>query len=698
MAMGKRRVSRFVTCGLLVVTMLLAADNSTEANSAPAAVDEKRLVAADSEPGEWMSTGRTYDEQHFSPLDLINVNTIELLHLAAFYDVPTRFGQEATPLVVDGTMYIATDQSIVKALDATTGRELWSYDPAAASALAENCCAGVNRGVAVWRSKVFVGALDGRLIALDAATGKVVWETLTVDKKYFYTITGAPRVIRGKVLIGNGGAEFGGVRGYVSAYDADTGRMVWRFYTVPGAPNSIDNAISDRPLQERAIKTWAGQWWKSGGGGTVWDSMAYDPKLGLLYIGTGNGDPWNHGMRSAGRGDNLFLASIVALRADTGEYAWHYQTTPGESWDFDATQPIILADLKMRAGTRRVLMQASKNGFFYILDRNTGELLSAKAIVPTTWASGVDLRTGRPIENPSARYYKTGRPFLMAPSGIGAHSWQPMSYSPLTGLVYIPVQQVAVAYMPNSGDRNTPMKIYTGTDFALNVSGNTLATRGWLEAWDPIAGKEVWRVPHNIPWSGGTLSTKGGLVFQGDADGKFSAFTADSGRRLWTFEAQTGIVAAPMSYMINGEQYVAVMAGWGGNVPLIGGSVTGELGPNRLLIFKLGGAAELPPKSEISRAPPILPTGVRSPATIAKGEKIYATYCSRCHGVAAISGGILPDLRYSTFLVSDSWFDVILKGALASKGMASFSSVIDEQGASAIRTYIVNQASSAPEP
>ena len=658
----------------------------------PAQVDSTRLVSADQEPGQWMSTGRTYDEQRFTPLAAINAQNAGRLGLSGFYDIPTSMGQEATPIVVDGIMYVSTDWSTVKALDARTGKLAWSYDPGVGRSLVKACCGPVNRGVAVWKGRVYVGALDGRLIALDAATGKVVWETMTVDPDRPYTITGAPRVVHDKVIIGNGGADLG-VRGYVSAYDAATGKLTWRFYTVPGEPGRRDGAVSDEVLEARARPTWFGdRYWKLGGGGTVWDSMAYDPKLNLIYIGVGNGGPYNMKLRSAGRGDNLFVSSIVALDADTGRYRWHYQTTPGDAWDFTATQHIVLADLSIGGRARPVLMQAPKNGFFYVLDRRTGELLSATPFVPMTWATGVDMKTGRPIEVPGARYYQTGRPFLTAPSGLGAHNWQPMSFSPKTGLVYIPVQQLPVAYVDAAQQEVTAKKLNLGTDYAIQAAPKGLEPKAWLSAWDPVAGKERWRVPRPVPVNGGVLSTAGGLVFQGDARGQFAAYDAASGRQLWSFDAQTGIVAAPISYEVGGEQFVAVMAGWGGSLAMVGGARAGALGINRLLIFKLGAKGSLPAKTA-SPLPALDPPAARPlAADVARGASDYFAYCSRCHGMAGLSGGVVPDLRHSALLKSDGWYAVVMDGALADNGMAAFGDVLGRPRVDAIRAYIVSEA------
>ncbi len=410
---------------MLSAAALLSLACLARAQSAGKPVDGERITNADAEPGNWLSYGRTYSEQRFSPLARINDKNVQKLGLAWFADLDTNRAQEATPLIVDGVMYISTAWSLVKAYDARSGKLLWAYDPQVHRELGVNACCDVgNRGVAAWNHKIFVGAYDGRLVALDDATGKVLWSTMTVDPAKPYTITQAPRVIKGRVIIGNSGGEYG-ARGYISAYDAETGKLAWRFFTVPGDPSQP----FENQAMARAAKTWSGEWWKLGGGGPVWDAISYDPKLNLLYFGTGNGVQWARSARSAGKGDNLYLASIVALHADTGEYAWHYQATPGEEWDFDAVQQLVLADLNVDGKLRQVLMQANKNGFFYVLDRKTGALISAKAIVPVTWASGVDIKSGRPIENKEARYSDTGKPVDVKPGPLGAHNWQPMAFN-----------------------------------------------------------------------------------------------------------------------------------------------------------------------------------------------------------------------------------------------------------------------------
>jgi quinohemoprotein ethanol dehydrogenase len=672
---------------------------TSQETTSPAGVDAARLTHADDDPGNWMSHGRTYSEQRFSPLKQINDENVGQLALAWYVDLDTRRGQEATPLVVDGVMYFTTAWSKVFAVKAATGEKLWSYDPKVPPEWAVNaCCDVVNRGVAVWQGKVFVGTLDGRLVALDAASGKPAWETLTIDPKYPYTITGAPRVVKGKVLIGNGGAEFG-VRGYISAYDTGTGKMVWRFYTVPGDPSQP----YESPILERAAKTWTGQWRKFAGGGTVWDSISYDPDLDLVYFGVGNGTPWDRHVRSPQGGDNLFLSSVVALKADTGEYVWHYQETPGDAWDFDSAESLILAELTINGSPRKALLHAPKNGFFYVLDRATGELLSAKPYTAVSWATAIDLKSGRPIESPQARY-AGGKGAPVAPGPSGGHTWHSMSFSPLTKLVYLPVQDTGFLYKSDKHFQQKALGFNVGIDFVAaglpqqpEIKRAILsATKGHLSAWDPVQQKEIWRVERPTVANGGVLSTAGNLVFEGTAQGNLEAYRADTGQKLWSADAQSGVVAAPMTYTVNGEQYVAILAGWGGVFPLTAGEVALTSGRtqniHRLLAFKLGSKASLPPLPQF--APPQLkpPKSTATAATIKKGEALYQNICSLCHGDVAVSGGVLPDLRYSSALDNDQWFEVVLKGQLKRVGMVSFGKDLSHDDAAAIRAYVIFRA------
>ncbi|HEX9391841.1 MAG TPA: PQQ-dependent dehydrogenase, methanol/ethanol family [Usitatibacteraceae bacterium] len=652
----------------------------------PARVDAARMKGADRDAANWLSYGRTYSEQRFSPLARIDAGNAKELGLAWYADLDTNRGQQATPLVIDGVMYVSTAWSLVKAYDAATGKLLWSYDPEVPRERGvKGCCDVVNRGVAAWKGKIYVGTFDGRLVALDAKTGKPAWSVATGDHKNL-TITGAPRVVKGRVIIGMSGGEYG-IRGYISAYDAETGKLAWRFYTVPGDPSKP----FENKAMEMAAKTWSGEWWKLGGGGTTWDAISYDPALNLVYFGAGNGIEWARNYRTKSKGDNLFTSSIVALNADTGEYAWHYQATPGEEWDFDAVQQLMLADLTIDGKPRKVIMQANKNGFFYVLDRKTGKLISATNFVPVNWASGVDPKTGRPIENPGIRYDLTGKPVNMMPGALGAHSWQPMAYNPKTGLVYIPAQEIGLEFTPVEGLPTSSL----GWNVAVATT-NTPGTKGYLIAWDPVRRKEVWRASYLGPWNGGTLTTAGNLVMQGDASGGFNAYRADTGEKLWSTPAQSAVMAGPMTYEVNGEQYIAVMSGWGGAFPLFQGKEAAKSGNlrnvSRVLAFKVGGTAALP---ALPPEPPLVlnpPPATAAADTVAKGTGLYVQYCSVCHGENAIGGGVVPDLRASTFLGNDFFYEIVLNGAMKDAGMAPFKSVLDQKDAAAIQAYLIKRA------
>ena len=700
-----RRAFSVVTIGFTLLGVAgchskLGGGDPQGAAKSPASIDSERILHADKEPGNWMSHGRTYSEQRFSPLKQINDQNVGRLGLTWYVDLDVRRGQEATPIVVDGVMYFTTAWSKVFAVKAATGEKLWSYDPKVPPEWAVNaCCDVVNRGVAVWRGKVFVGSLDGRLAALDAATGKVVWETLTIDREFRYTITGAPRVVKGKVLIGNGGAEMG-VRGYISAYDAEAGKLAWRFYTVPGDPAKPFEA----PILEKAVKTWTGTWWKLGGGGTVWESMAYDPDLDLLYFGTGNGTFWDRSARSPNGGDNLLTSSVVAIKPDTGEYVWHYQETPGDTWDFDSAEQIVLADLTIGGARRKVLLHAPKNGFFYVLDRATGEVISARPYTEVTWADGIDLKTGRPIERAGVRYKKGDKGVAMAPGPLGGHSWHSMSYSPMTGLVYLPVQDAGFFYKSDEHFQEKELAMNTATDFVAaglpqqpEVKRNILnSIKGHLSAWDPVEQKEVWRVERTSPVNGGVLSTAGNLVFEGTAQGNLEAYRAATGEKLWSADAQSGVVAAPVTYTVSGEQFVAVVVGWGGVFPLATGEIALKSGRaqnvSRVLAFKLDGEQSLPPLPQAAQ--PLLkpPRATASTAVVRRGEELYQRYCSGCHGDVGVSGGVLPDLRYSEALENARWEEVILGGSRKSFGMVSFSKELSKPDAEAIRAYLIFRA------
>ena len=685
--------------GLRSVAMVLAVVLTAQlayAQSPPnLAVDGARIESANEEPGNWLSHGRTYDEQRYSPLDSINAENVKGLSLAWAVSTEVGRGHEASPIVVDGVMYITLPWSKVIALNAKTGEELWRYDPLVAPEKArEACCDVVNRGVAIWKGMVYVGTIDGRLVALDAETGKVLWDTQTTDPDRPYTITGAPRVVKDKVIIGNGGAELG-VRGYFSAYDAFTGEQVWRFYTVPGNPAEP----FEHPELAVAAKTWTGEWWDIGGGGTAWDSMAYDAELNLLYVGTGNGSPWNRALRSPGGGDNLYLSSILAIDPDTGRLKWHYQTTPADNWDYTATQHIILADLEVDGVEKKVLMQAPKNGFFYVLDRETGQLISATNYVATTWASHVDLETGRPVET-DGDYALEAK--VVFPSPVGGHNWQPMSFSPDTGLVYIPAISEPFLFIPDTQFEYRKGFWNTGVDFAAMIAIAKLQappeTAGYLKAWDPDKQQEVWSVKHAGIANGGILSTAGNLVFQGTGDGRFVAYRADTGEKVWEQTTHIGTVAPPVTYTVDGEQYIAILAGWGG-VPAIVGSdalvaaTATHINTPHMLAFKLGGEGEMP-KIEERRFTmiPEPPTDDAPKEILDKGERLFHQNCSQCHGSLAITSGVLSDLRYSSKAVHDSFSKIVLDGVLSKAGMASFSDTLDQADVDAIHSYIISRA------
>jgi quinohemoprotein ethanol dehydrogenase len=662
----------------------------------PADVDHERLVHADREPENWMSWGRGYNEQRFSPLTQINDGNVDELGLAWYFDLNTDRAIEGTPLVIDGVMYATSAWNLTYALNAATGEPIWSYDPEVPAEWAGNACCDVgSRGLAAWEGKIIIATLDGRLIALDAADGKPIWSVQTFSRDFPYTITGAPRVFDGRVLIGNGGAELG-VRGYVTAYDADTGDELWRFHTVPGNP---DDGF-ESPAMAMAAETWNGEWWKWGGGGTAWDSIVYDPELEYIYIGVGNGSPWVRDYRSPGGGDNLFLASIVAVRAETGEYVWHYQQAPGEQWDYTATQPMILADLAIDGRERKVLMQAPKNAFFYVLDRETGELISAQKFAPNYWASHVDLRTGRPVINPEA-FYDT-EPVLMTPSPPGAHNWQPMSYSPLTGLVYFPAQEV---WMPYARDPNFPVdaprqfRIGNGWGGALGERGRELMAlgaeraKGWLAAWDPVAGREAWRVDYSGTGSGGVLATAGNLVIQGTVDDTIAIYRADTGEKLWEALVQTEPAAGAISYAADGEQYIAIAAGMGGGPGGRFGGAPVNRAEGRVLAFKLGGRAALPPLVETSAvrpAPPPVPDV--GDAVIELGNAVYHRVCAGCHGMRAVGGGVIPDLRHMSAAAHAEFDAVVLGGSRADRGMIGFADIISREEADAIHAFVIARA------
>lgn len=663
--------------------------------SATAKIDTNAIIENAEKSKNWLNYGLDYAETRFSRLKHLSDKNVADLGLAWSYDLRSRRGVEATPIVVDGVMYVTASWSVVHALDAVSGEKLWVYDPQVPREYAhKGCCDVVNRGVAIYRGKVFVGAYDGYLHALDAATGKRIWRVDTIeDRRRSYTITGAPRVVNGKVLIGNGGAEFG-VRGYISAYDEATGKRLWRWYSVPGDPSKP----FEDPSQKAAAKTWdpAGKWWESGGGGTIWDAMAYDPDLNLLYVGTGNGSPWNRHHRSPAGGDNLYLASIVALNPDSGAYQWHYQNTPGDTWDYTSAQHIILADLEIDDRPRKVLMQAPKNGFFFVIDRTNGEFISAEPFVKVTWATGYDEK-GRPIETPGAR--SKSKPWETVPSAYGAHNWHPMSFNPQTGLVYIPAQGVPLVQEANPAwelNKHKPGSTMSGVGWNLGYMFNTITPKatpfGHLLAWDPVEQREVWRAEYVSPWNGGTLTTAGNLVFQGSADGRFIAYNAQTGESLWQRAVGTGVVAAPATWERDGQQYVTIAVGWGGVYGKMQ-RATDKIGPGRVFTFKLGGKATMPAFTQYAATDLVSGVPYKS-EHVPDGAGLYVANCLFCHGVPGVNnGGNVPNLGYSRKEVLTEAFEaIVLGGALVNGGMPTFNGKLTKEELTKILAFIQGTA------
>ena len=647
------------------------------------------LLTGDTAGADWPGFGRTFSEQRYSPLTQITTANVSRLKVDWYLDLPDDRGLVSTPLVANGVLYFVGSLNVVRAVDAASGALKWRYDPQVMERAGGRIRAGWDhsRGIALWGGKVYVATWDGWLIAINAASGREVWRSLTVDTTKALYITGAPKVFKGKVLIGNGGTEHGATRGYVTAYDAETGRQAWRFYVVPGNPaDGFENAA-----MKMAAATWTGEWWKFGGGGNAWHGFTYDPELDQLYIGTGNGSPWNRKIRSPGGGDNLFLSSIVALDPDTGEYLWHYQTTPGESWDYNSNMDIVLADLRIGGQDVKALLHAPKNGFFYVIDRRTGRLLSAEPFADVTWATKIDLATGRPVETPGARY--ENGPGRVAPSPLGAHNWHAMSYNPRTGLAYIPTSHLGMHY----SDAGVDLAKWRSPDWKAEIPGDGVGVRtvpflprrdgvtGTLQAWDPVRGQRVWEVKLSGLWNAGTMTTAGDLVFQGRADGNFVAHDARTGAELWRANLELGISAPPITYAVNGRQYVALLVGWGGAMAAVGGPALAAHGwaygaqRRRLVAFSLEGTTELP-----SQPPPVVPQPIASDefkvdsSAARRGGSVFGGKCVMCHGPGAVASGQAPDLRASAVVLSASAFLAVVRGgSLRARGMPRFPELSD---------------------
>jgi len=659
---------------------------------------------AEANDGDWAVYGRTNRALHYSPLTEIDQGNVSDLGLAWSMDLPLG-NTNTQPLAIDGVLYFATGLSIVHAVDARTGRELWQFDPEAGARAGKNLRFGWGvRGISSWKGKIYTGTQDGRLIALDAKTGKLLWSVETFESDYPGYISGAPRAFAGKVIVGQGGTT-GASRGFVTAYDAETGKKLWRFWTVPGDPS---RGFENKAM-EMAARTWAGEWWKFGGGGDVWNATAYDAETDTVFIGTGSGYPWNRQKRSADvkgdRGDNLFVCSIIALDGTTGAYKWHYQVVPGETWDFDATMDIELADIEIGGTLRKVLIHAPKSGFFYVIDRVTGQLISAAPFVKVNWATGIDMKTGRPIEAPGARY-RDGKMVRITPSGLAAHNWMPMAYSPRTGLVYIPANHFEMGYGYSDIAKAWTVPQDRSLGGAVDIAGGYAAgmseATGSLLAWSPVLQKPVWSIPFPTYMNGGVLATGGDLVFQGTVDGWLTAYAADTGKVVWRFDAKAPIMAVPISYRVNGRQYITVLTGLGMNQPAAAPAIMKPglqerygLDPRtqarRVLTFALGKSGTLPDRR--MPAPAIaVDAGRLDPAAVEAGMWGYANHCATCHGSLVVGTTQAPDLRRSAVSASSEAFRHVVKdGALAARGMPGFGE-FPEDKLENLRQYILSEA------
>ena len=718
------------TMAVLTVAMLtlVAAcrqhDEAPPASASPAAtavappkaadVSAARLAAAD--PDQWLTPGRDANGTYYSPLKDIDAGNVAQLGFAWDYRLGTRRGQEATPLVIDGIMYATSNFGRVYALDAATGRELWTYDPQIDGRWARYaCCDAVNRGLAAFEGTLYVGAIDGWLHAIDARTGRLVWKVDTLvgrDQHKPYTITGAPQLAGDLVVIGNGGADFAGIRGYVSAYDLKSGQLRWRFYTVPRDPAL---GPQDQPHLTAALKTWDPKHpWAAGTGGTAWDGMAYDPALNLVYIDTANAAPYNMKLDGRHGGDELYAASIIAIHANDGSLAWYYQTTPGDRWDFDSTQKLVLADVDLEGQRRHVIMQADKNGFYYVLDRSSGALISASTFAYVSWARGIDPKTGRPIVEASADY--TRGPAMVFPSEVGAHTWQPMAYDPERALTYISVQEIGniifdtsarraglvegqfttPAFAPESYDPAAMRSLYGALPPLAELERpfkTDPASRGFLRAYSVKEHRVKWQTQTATSFDGGVLATAGGLVFQGDANGNLNVYGSDTGERLASIPLGTSMMAAPMTYRVHGVQYVAIIAGYGGGAvingyPLDPASAAYRYGnEGRVIALKIGGPAPPLPPARTEPPLPDLPARPTDQKQIAAGEVLYNRYCSRCH---VMGRGNLPDLRRIEPATQALFNTIVLEGAFAAKGMGRFDDVLSAADVDAIHAYVID--------
>jgi quinohemoprotein ethanol dehydrogenase len=654
-------------------------------------VTEERVLAESGKGVNWFLKGGGFDGSHFSPLGEINSGNVGELGLAWVSGIPAPDGISATPVVVDGVVYFSAAYSVAFAVDAGTGRILWTFDPNVRAAFAKSpqtsWLARVNRGVAVWDGKVFVTTADCRLLAVDAANGKELWTRETCDPEQGYGISDSPYVGGGRVYVGNAGSEsHQKTRGYVTAYDAATGRQLWRFFIVP-SDKAEENTSASMKL---AAATWSGTALQEfGGGGNNWNEMTYDPDSGLLFFGTSGAVPYVHALRSPDGGDNLFLSSVVAVNASTGEYAWHYQTVTRDSWDYNATMNIVLAALEINGAKRDTLLIAPKNGFFYVLDKRTGELLSAEKYAKVNWATHINLETGRPVYDPAGEYWSAseGETVAVWPNMWGAHSWNPMAWHPGERLAYIPVVDIPSLSTNHGGDE------YTDTlEMMTEVDGKPFGP-GKLLAWDPLTQSARWSVERPFPFNGGVMATAGGLVFQGDALGAFEAYSASDGELLWRVMTGSAITAAPVSYAIGGKQHILIPVGAGGGVQFAYPELhAGDRpqGPTRLMAFALGSQREVPAVVAVPRQLPEQPPFAATSAEVDAGRELYAENCNGCHGKNAVAryGGSVPDLRHSTKDVHAAWPAIVVGGARIANGMPSFK--LEPEESEAIRNYVLS--------
>ncbi|MXO70661.1 PQQ-dependent dehydrogenase, methanol/ethanol family [Alteraurantiacibacter buctensis] len=691
---------RAVLCSTVTVLALVLAGCAATAQAPIAAATPARAAdpLANPAPGDWPSDGRDYTAQRYSPLTQVNRQNVGQLGLAWYADLDTYRGVEATPLYADGVLYNTLSWNITTAYDARTGAVMWTYDPQTPREYGRlACCEPVSRGLAMSGDKVIIATLDGRLIALDRRTGQPVWTTRTFEhgSRYAYSITGAPRVFGDKVVVGQSGGDLG-VRGFVSAYNVETGAEEWKFYLTPNPEDRPDGVASDG-VNAMMRATWSdeGLWRELGGGANPWDAIAYDPALNLVYVGTGNAVPHARFYRSNNQGDNLFVCSIVALDATTGAYRWHYQMNPGEEWDWTCTQSMIQADLQIGGRIRQVLMQAPKNGFFYVLDRATGEFIHAGAHVFQNWNLGFEA-DGRPITADIVRYGEDQR--MVAPGPGGAHNWFPMAFSPRTGLAYFPAYQSAFVYGLQRDWQPQPMRSNSGwAGFGNPHAAQLLADaneleRAYLTAWDPVNNEIAWQVPLPRHGNGGVMVTASDLVFEGTTRQTFAAFNARTGQQLWEYPTQSAPVAGAITYELDGVQYIAINAGWGGGAAQIerGAGIEMPRAPARLLVFRLGGTGQLPPLPPQASAPPEPPPLRASEAQVARGRELFGQACAVCHGQNAIGG--VKDLRHMTAETHGLFNRIVREGLYLDKGMASFADIVSEEDVNAIHAYLIARA------